>query len=819
MEKKNKQKTVEQIGILEKILEGKYKHVIFIGLLFIILSLSFFKIAFQNYVPPASDTSQWRSSAQVLMEYNKDHKDQAMWNPNVFSGMPSYLISFGSKYPFVGYLYKLTNKVMNWRIFMLFIMALGVYLFMIHLKFDPIIAFISAIAMALSCHFLGLIEIGHNTKFRAIVYIPWIMYTIHYLKQRRSIFALGATAIVLIMQLRANHPQISYYTFLMIGIYWIAYLIWAIKDKEIKSYVVFSAMLLLVFIIAFLAIAQPYFSTYEYGHYTIRGGSTGLSTSYATSWSFHPAEMLSFIIPNFFGGISPDYWGWMPFTQTSMYMGIIVFALALIATFFSKSRLVKTLLIVSIITLLISFGRHFPFLSNLLLRYLPFFNKFRVPATILILLQFSIVIMAGFGLKTITNCFVEKNRKLINAIKIIFFSVLIIGFVFVASEGILKKMNFTNEQEITKIKQQYVSAYGKTEGLQYASRHIEKIREDRLDMLMNDGYIAFALLILFFGATFAFANKKISKYPYLFIVVVITVFDLINVDQRFLKNLHPQDKIEENYNATMLDNFLLEDTENFRIYPLAREFGQNRWAYFHQTIGGYHGAKLKRYQEIIENCLNAEFLDRIPINWNIVNMLNAKYVIFNQKLPIDNLEYAYYDRKLKQTVYLNKTYLPRAWFVKNTEYIEDNKAIWRELNNPEFSPAETAIVEKIVPTTYAPIESSVTPAGFGLHDLKFNIVTDTTSFLTVSEIYYPAGWKAYIDGKETEIFATNYILRGIVVPKGEHIVEMRFESNTYLLSLKLSFIGLILTILIFLIGLYIYIRSNFQGKIVYVLKE
>ena len=819
MEKKNKHKIDNQISLLKKIFEGKYKHVIFISIFFLILGLTFFNIAFKNYVPEASDSIQWRTSAQCMIEYNKDNNNQALWNSNIFSGMPGYLISYGSKYPFIDNLRKYTNYLMNWRIFLLIIAAIGVYLFMIFLGFEPLIAFLSGIAFALSCHFIGLLEIGHNTKFRAIMYIPWIFYSIHYLKERKSILGMGLATMFIIGQLRANHPQISYYTFLMIGIYWIAYLFWAIKDKEVKSYVIFSVMLLLTFLISFLAIAQPYLSTLEYGHYTIRGGSTGLSTSYATSWSFHPAEMLSFIIPNFFGGISPDYWGWMPFTQTSMYMGIIVFALALIATLFSKSRLVKTLLIASIITLLISFGRHFPLLSNLLLRYLPFFNKFRVPATILVLLQFSIVIMAGFGLKTIINCFIEKNRKLINAIKIIFFGVLIIGFVFVASDGILKKMNFTNKQEITKIKQQYISAYGKTEGSQYASRYIEKIRKDRLAMLMNDGYMAFALLILFFGATFAFTQKKISKYPYLFIVVVITVFDLVNVDQRFLKNLHPKDKLEENYDATMLDNFLLEDTENFRIYPLAREFGQNRWAYFHQTIGGYHGAKLKRYQEIIENCLNAEFLDRIPINWNIVNMLNAKYVIFNQKLPIDNLEYAYYDRKLKQTVYLNKTYLPRAWFVKNTEHIEDNKAIWRELNDPEFSPAETAIIEKIVPTTYAPIESSVTPAGFDLHDLKFNVVTDTISFLTVSEIYYPAGWKAFIDGEETEIFATNYILRGIVVPKGEHIVEMKFKSDTYLWSLRLSLVGLILATLIFLIGLYIYIRSNFQGKIVYVIKE
>ncbi len=803
MAKKKKQKSIEQIGILEKILEGKYKHVIFISLLFIILSVFFFKIAFLNYEPPASDTIQWRSSAQCMIEYNENNKDQALWNSNVFSGMPGYLISFGTKYPFVSKIYKLTNRVMNWRILMLFIMALGVYLFMIHLKFDPIIAFISAIALPLSCHFLGLLEIGHNTKFKAVVYIPWIMFAVHYLKQRRSLLALGATAILLIVQLRANHPQISYYTFLMIGIYWIAQMIWAVKDKELRSHLIFSALLLLAFFIAFMAIAQPYFSTYEYGEYTIRGGSSGLSKSYATSWSFHPLEILTFVNPSFFGGVSPFYWGWMPFTQTSMYMGIIIFLFALIAIFYNKNRMVKILFSVSIFTLFLSFGRHLPFLSNFLLEYLPGFNKFRVPAMILVLLQFCTVILAGFGIKTIIQKIKEDDKKFFDLFQKILITVFVLFIIFLAFSSSLEHLGLQHSGDSSK----------------YNPAQIKQLKVLRSEKLVNDGLQTGLFLLASIGLILLAGRKKIGKYPFLILIAILVITDLLLIDSRFLQNVTPQQNIEKQYNETNADRFLLQDTENYRIYPLAREFGQNRWAYYHQTIGGYHGAKLKRYQDIIEHCLNAEFLNRIPINWNIVNMLNVKYVIFTQKLPLDNLEYVYYDRKQKQTVYWNKTYLPRAWFVNNTELITNNKAIWKKLNDPEFSPAQTAIVEKDIPATYTPTECSVTPAEFALHDLKFNVTTDTTSFLTISEIYYPAGWKAYIDGEETEIFATNYILRGVVVPKGEHVLEIKFESKTYLLSLKLSLIGLILAILIFLIGVYKYIRSNYQGKIVYVFKE
>jgi len=464
---------------------------------------------------------------------------------------------------------------------------------------------------------------------------------------------------------------------------------------------------------------------------------------------------------------------------------------------------VKILLSVSIVALLFSFGRHLPFLSNFLLNYLPGFNKFRVPAMILVILQFSTVILAGFGIKTIIEKIREDDKKFFDLFQKILITVFVLFVIFLAFSSSLENLSLQHSGDASK----------------YNPGQLKQLKTMRLDKLVEDGIQTGIFLIASMGLILLAGREKIGKYPFLILIAILVITDLLLIDSRFLQNVTPQQNIEREYQKTDADKFLLQDTENFRIYPLAREFGQNSWAYYHQTIGGYHGAKLKRYQEIIENCLNAEFLDRIPINWNIVNMLNAKYVVFNQKLPIDNLEYAYYDRKEKQTVYLNNTYLPRAWFVKNTELIAESKSIWKKLNDPEFSPAETAIVEKEVPTTYAPTESSVTPAGFGLHDVKFEVDTDTTSFLTISEIYYPAGWKAFIDGKETEIFATNYILRGIVVPKGEHTIEMKFESSTYSWSLKLSLIGLILAVLIFLIGLYIYIRSNFQGKIVYVLKE
>ncbi|MCK4653805.1 MAG: YfhO family protein, partial [Candidatus Cloacimonetes bacterium] len=643
----------------------------------------------------------------------------------------------------------------------------------------------------------------HNTKFRAIMYIPWIFYVVHYLRQRRSILALGLTSLILIGQLRENHPQISYYTFLMLGIYWIFQLVWAIKDKEIKQLIIFTSFLIVAVIISFIAVAQPYFSTYEYGEFTIRGGSSGLETSYATSWSFHPMEILTFLNPSFYGGVSPYYWGWMPFTQTSMYMGVIIFLLALVAIFFNRSHKVKVLMTVSIVALFISFGKHLPFLSNLLLNYLPGFNKFRVPAMILILLQFSVVILAGFGLKTIIKKFEEKDKKFFDAVQKVLIGVIILFVLFLIASSLFENLGLTHAGDSAR----------------YNASQLKKLKEIRSEKLVNDGIQTGIFIILALGMTLLLGRNKLKKYSYLLLLTILIVVDLLLIDSRFLQNITPKKRIEKQYRKTLADDFLLKDEEMFRIYPLGREFSQNRWAFYNQTIGGYHGAKLKRYQEILDNCLNIELQNRIPINWNIVNMLNAKYVIYPEKLPLENLEYAFYDRKQKQTIYKNVSYLPRTWFVESTELIEKKEYIWKRLNQQEFNPAKMAIIEEEIPKTYAPDSTAVNLVEFDIHSLKFEVKTDTTSFLTISEIYYPAGWKAFIDGKETEIYATNYILRGVVIPKGEHILEMKFAPRVYTLSLKLSLIGIILTIVLLIVGLFLYIRENYRGEIIYVLKK
>lgn len=803
--KKNKLDTVLSMSNEKTLFESKYMHIIMIAVLVIVVSTIFFKIAFLNYAPPASDTMQWRGSAQQLLEYNKTHWMKAQWTDNMFGGMPSYLISLPNQYPFIDSVAKIFTWFLDWRIFFLIFAGIGMYVLMIHLKFDPMIALFGALSFALSCHFIGLIEIGHNTKFKAIMYIPWIFWSVDYLRKNRNLLGLGFASIFIIQQLRENHPQISYYTYLMLGAYWLVLAICSVKDKKVKDFVIYTLLLILVFSIAGLAVANPYMNTYEYGKYTIRGGSDGLTKEYATGWSFGKAEILTFLVPKFLGGISPYYWGNMAFTQTLHYFGIIIFFLALVALVFVRRKVVWALGISSILAVFLSFGKNMPFLYDFFFNYIPGFNKFRVPSMILILIQFSFVVLAGFGLDYIIRKRNDNPESLKKFIKISLFVVIGIVLLFVIGKSIFAGLPFVKAEELQ----------------QYDSSQLSQIKQMRLDLLVKSGIQSFMILLVSIGLIMGYLSKKMHKNIMLLGIILLGVIDLATVNTEHLKSdsLVKENEMFATFENNAIDDYLNQDKDVYRIFPLAQQFGDTRWSYNHQSLGGYHGAKLKRYQTIIEKSLYAELIKGIPLNWNVINMLNTKYIIFNNQLPFPNLQEVYVDNNTGLYVYKNLSALPRAWFVKNVRVINDEDKIINTMNTMDFNPAQTAIVEENVEQVFAPDSTIVKLTERDIHHTKWDLTTDKKAFLTISEVYYPAGWRVYIDGKETKIYATNYVLRGIVVPAGTHQVEMKFVPKTYNLSIILSAIGLGISLIFLIIGVILHYKRNYRGEIVYVVKK
>lgn len=797
--------------------------------LLVFVSLLYFPVAFGGKTPHASDISQWQGAANKIIEYNQNHADNALWTQSMFSGMPSYMISFPNRWPFLENLSRLTDKLINWRIFLLFIGSLGMFLLLRFLKLDVWTSFFGAVAFMFSCHWLGLVEIGHNTKFRAIMYIPWVIWAFMRLRQKPGLLSLGFLATTLIMQLRENHPQISYYLYLFLGLYWLWQLVESIRAKDHKSFWLFTLLAVVAVGLTLLAVMNPYLSTMEYSKFTQRGGSGGLETSYAQGWSFHPKEIITFFIPDFYGGVSPNYWGYMPFTQVYNYFGLIVLAFGIIALIGSKHRRTAVFLsISSLIFLIMSFGSATPRLSDLFLKYLPYFNKFRVPSMILTMVQINAVLQAALGVDTILSLSAEQSK---DWSKGLLKAALICGGVFflwlIAAKALFGGLGFASASDL-----QQLSQHGLTE-------LPGTVKETRLGLLYNSGLISLLLLSLSLALAWLKSAKKLPQAAFVLLLTLLAFIDLWVYTGKFLKseNLQARQEYTDRFAPQDYDEFLLADKSNYRILPLGQSMlsearmgkPAGEFAYHHQTVTGYSAAKLERYDKLLK-LIEGDPATQKPGEWGrlmmgmygmkegempvdkptpVMDMLSTKYILHPDPLPNDSLftldfpPYNQFYNKLTPvftgfdgtSVYRNETALPRAWFVDAVQKVAPADSILPLLRSESFDPRRLAFVETDLKDIQKPDSARVTQTTAEMHKLAYDVYTDKPAFLVLSEVYYPAGWKATLDGKEIPIHAANYILRGLQIPAGAHKLELTFAPESYKTSVRLSFIGLLASLL------------------------
>jgi hypothetical protein len=815
-------KTPKPVKVVKPVADNRWLPVILMAFLFVFVSLLYFPVAFRGESPQASDISQWRGAANQIIEYNETHPDNALWTQNMFSGMPAYMISFPNRFPFLENISKLTDKLINWRIFLLFLGALGMFLLLRFLKLDPWISFLGAVAFMFSCHWLGLAEIGHNTKFRAMMYVPWVVWALMYLRKKPGLLGLGFLATMLIVQLRENHPQISYYLYLFVGMYWIWQLITSIRKKELKRFGIFTALLVLAFGLTLLAVMNPYLSTMEYSRHTMRGGAAGLETSYAQGWSFHPLEILTFLIPDFYGGVSPDYWGYMPFTQIYNYFGLLVLTFGVIALFGKKHRQLAIFLAASsFIFLIMSFGNFAPALSDLLLKYLPYFNKFRVPSMILIMVQFNAVILATLGVDTVIHYAAAEDKRFSKGLLKAFW---ICGGVFLlwllAAKSVFAGLSFTTAQEMAQLEQYE------------AMSRLPELQAARLGMLYKSGILSLFLLTVGMGLAWLHSIKKLPRVIFVVILTLLVFTDLFVYTGKHLRseNLRPPREHEQRFAPRDYDEYLLASEGNFRVYPvssniltgdqLPRPAGE--WAYHHQIVTGYSAAKLKRYDDVLkvleDSPLGAGEWRRYligvfappegemprEISTPILDMLSVKYILHPGRLPYDSLLTRIkpvYDGSSNVSIYQNERALPRAWFVERVQKVTPADSIPSLLRSGDFDPARLAYVESDMEGVAAPDSAWVSQTKSGMHELAYDLYTDKPAFLVLSEIYYPAGWKAFLDGEEIPIYPANYILRGLKIPAGRHELKLVFAPESYKKSTWLSLAGLLLSLAALVAGL------------------
>ncbi|MDZ7358606.1 MAG: YfhO family protein, partial [candidate division KSB1 bacterium] len=674
----------------------------------------------------------------------------------------------------------------------------------------------SAIAVTFLPQFIAFTAFGHNTKFYSVVLIPLIFWSVKQLLEKKNLFYFAITALVIGFQLLRAHIQVCYYTYLMIGIYFIFQAILEYKENRKPLPILKSGALLAAAVLAGLMLSSVlYLSVYEYSHYSIRGGgiTEGLDYKYASNWSFSPAEMITFIVPSFFGFGGETYWGKMPFTDYPLYMGIVVLFLAGLALVIRRDRYVIFFAIVALFALIVSFGSHLPILYGPMFKFLPYFNKFRVPSMIHIILDIAVVIMAGFGLHFLIQLKDSTDPKLLarktQAIQRYFYvfggvAILIMLFVILGKGTILN----------------WIAGSGKVGNASAQQFAYQMTLRDSVIMLIILGASGFLVLY--------YLNKKLNTGLMAIGIIFLLIVDLWLVDFKIIK---PQPEVEEQdyFQKDDVVRFLENQPKPFRILPVnigqRGEKPDNWYMYFKiQNILGYHAAKLKIYQEALEQMqwqrvpFPASFFfnfyqQRInekgqsviqqrseeEIPWDLfhrhqafLRMLNVKYLI--TMFPISNESYQLVEQA-NALVYENKSALPRAFFVGDIVTLKDKNEIFGYMASGRFDPARTAILEEKAEFEISPNpENEVQITHYDIHDIKMKASVKSPALLVLSEVYYPAGWKAYVDGEETKIYKTNYILRSIFLQPGDHNIEFVFRPASFKIGLMVSIITLMVLI-------------------------
>lgn len=797
------------------------KNWISLGVLLLLIVILFWDILFNGMIfsnsGDAATFQSWVKATEHIRE--TEHADEVLWIPYIFSGMPVYatlllpkIVNYFEYYLILKPIEVLFSNAEQVRdVVHLFLAGVCMFALARKLKFSHLASFLAAITLMLNPFAVGALEAGQGSKIVVLSFIPLLFMLVYQLIHEKKLGQLGLlglmgiTCAVVGTSLLSLHPQMEFYAFMLIGCYLLYESISNVK-KEPGAVMKNVGLIVIALMIGFAISAYTYLPAQEYAHYSIRGGGGagmqgGLDYDYATNWSFHPFEIMDYVIPSFFGFSTPFYWGWMPFTESTVYLGIVPVLLSIITLIYRRNRLTWFLAGFSALMLLMSFGRHFGILYNLMFYYFPFFNKFRVPVLILHLMPVTIGILAAQGFMVLSEMNdrakdfnVAKMKKRLVIALIVIGALLVLGFI--ANDTIYSSLSsfmFQKSDDIQQLRQQY--------GAQ-AQQALPQLKRMRFDLLWKD-YIKFAFIGgASIGLLIMFIQRKIKTQTLGLGLVAILLIDLIILDTKFI-DPKPKASIAEHFQPDATTQFLTRDTSLYRIYPIGGTFQDNTWMYhFISSVGGYSPAKLKIYQEMIDSVgLNPP---KLPLNMNVLSMLNAKYIIVPGRLPGDStLTIVNVDQEKQLVIYRNPAVLPRAFFVEEAVIARSKSEVFEQLNSPIWNPGKTAILEKEPAVEPRRSDStSIRNLKHTAHEIAMETYVTQSSLLVLSEAYYPAGWKAYVDGSETEIYKTNYVLRSIIVPAGKHGVEFRFGTTpTYALGYALTQGAWAVSILLMIVGI------------------
>ena len=786
-------------------------------ILFILIAFAYFYPVLEGKMLKANDSTVSNINSKEIRDYREEFHKEPLWTNSIFSGMPAYLIS--TRFP--GNLMKYADKVL--RIFkmpvsVLFLSMAGFYFLLLLFGVNQWLSIAGAIAYGFSSFFFQILGAGHNTQAIALAYMAPMIGGIYYAYRYDAIKGALLTAFMLSLEILANHPQITYYAMIILLVFVITEFIFSLKEKSIPKFIKTSAILIVPFILAIGINFGNLYTIYEYGKYSIRGKSdlkiehknvsSGLDRDYITFWSYGIDETMNLLIPDFKGGSSKPfdkdsetvkvlrqnnagsaanqvmkYWGTQPGTDGPHYVGAIVIFLFVLGLAVLKGREKWWLLIAAILSIMLAWGKNFMPFTNLFIDYFPGYNKFRAVTMTLVIAQFCIPLLGFLALREYYNGSLSK-KEMLKGIKIatgITGGLVLIIFLVPGIAG-----SFLNSYES-----------------EYPDWLTSALKADRKGLLRADSFRSIIFILLAAGSILGYITGKLRKEYSILIITLLITIDLWSAGKRYLNadQFERPSIIQKSFVPSAADVILLEDKSYHRVLNLSvSTFNDNSpTSWFHKSIGGYHGAKLKRYQELIDSSIIRELAlfqesadkassidDLLPAfnKTTVLNMLNTRYVIYNPEAP----------------PLINPLAMGNAWFVERPLIVNAANQELAALNT--IDPLKEAAIDasfndQVREPSYPVVpDDTIDLVSYQPNELEYKYSAEGERLVVFSEIYYPAGWKCYIDGKESKYFRTNYVLRGMIVPGGNHQIRFSFEPSSYKIGNKVSFASSILLILI-----------------------
>lgn len=781
--------------------------------LFVVISLFFFYPVLQGKKIYQTDIVQYTGMAKLQNDFRSDTGEETYWTDAAFSGMPTYQL--GAKYPH--------NYIKQLDLFLrflprpadyLFLYFIGIYILLLVLQVDWKLAFLGAVGFGFSTYLIIILGVGHNAKAHAIGYMPLVLAGVFYCFQKPKLLSFILTSIALALELNANHFQMTYYLGFLILVFWVVYLVEAFKNKSFKPFFVSSVGLLAALIFAIGLNATNLLATREYAEFSTRGKSeitinpdgtpkekiSGLDKNYITEYSYGLMETFDLFVPRLYGGSNseklgsdsktydflrkkgvpagqalsfaeslPTYWGTQPIVAAPAYLGAVMLFLMVLGAMLVKGKTKIGLVAGIILSLLLSWGKNFSVLTDFFIAYVPMYDKFRAVSSIQVLLELCVPILGILGL----HQFIKGNQSLTEKKKALAYAFSILAglaLIFIFFKDALFDFVGGNDGYFAE---------------NYGQEFVEALRDDRASMLLSDTFRSFVFVGLAAGFLGLFLLNKIKSNILVIALSILSLIDLGGVAKRYVnKDSFVESRVYDRpFSSTQADQHILADKNHFRVLDLTTNpFNSARASFFFNSVGGYHAAKPAKMQDLFDFYISKNKIE-------ILNLLNTKYIIQEGE---DG----------KAVAGINPDANGTAWFVDSIQFVSSQNEELLKLG--EIDTKKTVLIHQdfknLMGQTFFTQDSTaqIDLKTYQPNHLVYVSQTQMPQVAVFSEMYYPKGWNAYLNGQKVSHFRADYVLRAMPIPAGKNIIEFKFEPQIIEKGSKIALLStIVIGILIF----------------------